>query len=333
VKDFDPKEPTMQYTFTPKDGGPPKTVQVSRTSLDDNGQTSRKSVFDPNAPKITYSATVDGKPLGPSMTISKESLTGDGKAAQLDGKPIYAPADNPITVYSAEISDPNQSGTVDYTMVFGKNVLVKDNPNKPGPDPTYGAGNAVLLGPNNVIKRDGNGKILDDQIKFGPYAAGERTPDQKEVTPSTLGVKVEHEGRDVTFIAAHFYHKGFWARFNDGQNPQDPGNFRDQQYRELGSFVKDWGGENVVVAGDFNSKPGDHYGWFALDSYPSDKDLGLKLTDKDGGNDIDHILVSGNVEATGKTTSRTEVGGEDLEKRQAGGSDHWLVQNTVVLRG
>jgi endonuclease/exonuclease/phosphatase family metal-dependent hydrolase len=288
---YDPNQPTMRYSYTRTDGKH-ESVTVQRTSLDAQGNPMDR--YDPNAPGTKYTATKDGQPLGPSMTINKESVAADGTAARdpNTGKPIYSPQNNPVTVYSANI----EGGGVDknYTMVYGKTLDLEGG--------RAHFGNAALLGPKNEIKRDENGAIAAGQIRFDRLNEGS----DKEAR-FALGVKMQHEGRDVTFVSTHLT-----AGSSTGE-----GDARRAEYRQLEGFVNDFGGGRAVVAGDFNSEPGDSYGPGNNRRYPG---LGLEKSEKKDGNGIDHILVSPGLDI-----------GETDTHEDRGRSDHDLIEADVTL--
>jgi endonuclease/exonuclease/phosphatase family metal-dependent hydrolase len=177
------------------------------------------------------------------------------------------------------------------------------------------AGNSVLLGPKEQIARDANGALLPGQIQRQALDNPGDLKDGREHR-FAIGVKMQHEGHEVAFVGTHLINSD-----KDGQHVD----VRSHEMSNLGSFAHGFGGDDVIVAGDFNGQPGGRSGTWGLpwpwaDRHTTPDQMGLDLTHKDGGNRLDQILIGHDLKA-GHTTTSTGLGG----------SDHDLIQNTVQV--
>jgi len=175
-----------------------------------------------------------------------------------------------VNVYTARYQDENGQD-VEYTMVYGQ-----------GGDKDGGSyGNSVLLGPEQSLPRDENGRIQDGAIKLhhiGNDPGGGENRTALEVNTA--------EGQ--TAICTHLTAGG----------EDDQQKARSAQYKELQEIVKSR--PKAVLGGDFNSTFGEDYtvgglgGWnpFGKDyKYPTAGQLGGE--EGTDGSGFDHILVRG----------------------------------------
>jgi endonuclease/exonuclease/phosphatase family metal-dependent hydrolase len=204
-----------------------------------------------------------------TLDIEKEKLGADGKEDK----------NGPITVYSAAIDKEGESK--EYSVVSGSSI---------GHDGgTYG--NAVLLGPEAKLKRDEDGKIEPGSVRRHDLGANDPGGENR----TALAVDFEVGNKSSTIINTHFTSKN--------KETDDDEKARATQFENLGKIAESHG-DDVIIAGDFNTRSGE----------PSN------FNDPDPNSDeIDRIFTTGDVEAS------------NFEFGTNSGVDHELIRWDVAL--
>lgn len=153
-------------------------------------------------------------------------------------------------------------------------------------------GNAVVLAPGSQLPRRADGRVDPGAIRMGQVG---EDPDDRE--PRTaLGVTfTASSGEEVNALSAHLTNRGEKERDEAIRS----------QYGKLADFSQAWyADDNVVIGADLNSSPG-------KDGFPS---VDFEAYSSDGK---DVVMSDGRV--------------ENEDRREKGGSDHYLVVTDVVL--